>query len=100
MTEFSFEQVVKIIELAQKFQVEEISLDTLKVKFKRDAQPLKTIKTESAIVPDVKPDELVKPLSVLDQMTSDEILYYATPYYDELQAQKEAQAKKMSGDIE
>lgn len=40
-------------------------------------------------VPESKAEDIVKPLSVLDQMSDDEILYWSTPYYDELQAKKE-----------
>jgi len=42
-------------------------------------------------VPELKPEEIINPLSVLDDMDEDEIKYWATPYYDELQAKKEAQ---------
>lgn len=48
-------------------------------------------------VPDKQAEELVKPLSVLDQMTPEEILYYAVPHYDEIQADKEAHKKKLEG---
>ncbi len=41
-------------------------------------------------VPDLKPEELISPLSVFEEYTDEEILYWATPYFDELQAKKEA----------
>lgn len=34
--------------------------------------------------------DIYSPLSVLDEMDEDEVLYYSTPYWDELQAAKEA----------
>ncbi len=46
-------------------------------------------------VPDIKPEELVKTVSPLDEITAEEMLYFATPYYDELQAKKEAHLKKL-----
>lgn len=52
---------------------------------------------KSEPVPDMKADQIVSPLSVLDQFTDEEILYYATPYFDELQARKEAQRQKLNG---
>jgi hypothetical protein len=51
-------------------------------------------------VPDLKPEELISPLSVFEEYTDEEILYWATPYFDELQAKKEAMreaAKQDSG---
>lgn len=42
-------------------------------------------------VPDLKPEQIIAPLSVFEEMTDDEILYWSTPYYDELMAQKELQ---------
>lgn len=41
-----------------------------------------------------KPEELVAPLSVFEEPTDDEILYYATPYYDVLQEQKADRERK------
>jgi hypothetical protein len=41
-------------------------------------------------VPELKAEEIVNPLSVLDEMDEDEITYWATPYYEELQAKKAA----------
>lgn len=46
-------------------------------------------------VKDSKPEELVKPMSVLDELTDKEILFYATPYFDEIQAEKEAHKQKL-----
>lgn len=45
-------------------------------------------------VPDLKAEDIVKELSPLDGMSEDEILYFATPYYEELQAKKEAQMNR------
>lgn len=41
-------------------------------------------------VPDLKAEDLIKPESVFDQMTEDEILFWSTNYYDELQSKKAA----------
>lgn len=40
-------------------------------------------------IPEMKPEDIVKPISVLDEIDEDDVKYWATPYYDELQAQKE-----------
>lgn len=37
----------------------------------------------------------VKKMSVLDEYSEEEILYYSTPYFEQLQAQKELRAKQL-----
>ncbi len=49
-------------------------------------------------VPDVKPEEIVKPISPLDDITPEEILYFAVPHYDEIQAQKEEHKKALEAE--
>lgn len=44
-------------------------------------------------VPDQTAEELVKPLSMFDEPSEEEVLYYATPYYDVLMTQKAEQAE-------
>jgi hypothetical protein len=50
-------------------------------------------------VSESKPEDLVKPLSVFDEPTDEEVLYYATPYYDILQENKAEMAKKKKESI-
>ena len=38
------------------------------------------------------PDDSIKALAGLGDLTEEEIKYYATPYFDQLQAEKEARA--------
>lgn len=51
-------------------------------------------------VPDVKSEEIVTPVSPFDDLTDEEIIYFSTPYYDELQAKKEKQLKDREKDQE
>lgn len=44
-------------------------------------------------VPDMKAEDIIKPMSIYEEYTDEEIMYWATPYFDELQAQKELQKK-------
>lgn len=44
-------------------------------------------------------EEIVKPLSALDDLSEHEILYYATPYFDEIQAKKEAQKARLTEEV-
>jgi hypothetical protein len=50
-------------------------------------------------VPELKPEQIVVPLSVLDDLTEEEILYWSTPYYEEIQEQKAAQAAKAKEEL-
>lgn len=47
-------------------------------------------------VPDLKAEEIVAPMSLMDELDEDDVLYWSTPFYDEIQARKEAmkQAKE------
>lgn len=52
-------------------------------------------------VQDRKPEDLIKPLSTFDEMDEELIRYWATPFYDELIAKREAQKqRKLTGDGE
>lgn len=59
--------------------------------------PLSVVTPVSA-VPEMKAEELVNPLSILDEFTEEEIIYYSSPYFHELQAQKEVQEKQKQED--
>ena len=39
-------------------------------------------------VEDLKPEQIITPLPAFDEPSDDEILYWATPYYDQLMAEK------------
>lgn len=55
----------------------------------------------SSTVPEMKPEDIVKPLSVFDDLSEDEIKYWATPFYDQLQREKELKKQhKDSGGVE
>lgn len=51
--------------------------------------------SSTKIVPDMEAKELVVPLSPFDEMSEDEILYWSTPFYDELKHQKELRAQQI-----
>ncbi len=53
----------------------------------------------SKAVPDMAPEDIVKPLSVLDELSNEEMLYWATPYYDELQAAKELRNQQLKDGV-
>jgi hypothetical protein len=45
-------------------------------------------------VPEVSADELMKPVGPFDDLSEEEILFYATPYFEELQAMKAQQKER------
>ncbi len=96
MTYEDVDQIIKLVEKAKALGVSEIEVVGFRVKFK-SKKVVKTT-TQKLSVEDVQADikDVFKTESVLDQMSADELKYYATPYYDEIQAKKEAHAKKLA----
>jgi hypothetical protein len=96
----TYEEAIKIVERAKELGVQELHMQGLTVKFRDLIAALPPIpeKKEAGPVPDKTAEELIKPFPALDNVTAEELLYYATPYYDELQAKKEAQANKIAGE--
>jgi hypothetical protein len=45
---------------------------------------------------ELEADEIVKPLGILDQLSDEEIAYWATPYFDEIQEKKRQHAEKLA----
>jgi hypothetical protein len=112
------ETVIKIVEKMSQSNVREFEMDGLKVRFKDSSMTtsvsnnipiLKSVPVHTSgyislqdqfpapkhIIPDPKPEELFKPLSPFELMTEEEILMYATPRYDEIQAEKKAHQDKI-----
>jgi hypothetical protein len=50
-------------------------------------------------VPDLSADELIRPMSPFDEISDEEVQYWATPHYDELQAKKQAQQQRIKEEI-
>lgn len=81
-------QTIQLIKEAKEMGLPEIRIGDIYVKFdqpKAAAQP----------VPELKPEDIVKPMSVLDELSPEEIQYYATPYYDELKRLKDLRAQTL-----
>lgn len=118
----TLKEIEELIITAKGTGVDELSMEGLRIKFKPKYKgninpfPIQTpdnvqsssLRSSSvsdfinrippkaaASVPDVKAEDLIKPLSPLDDLTPEEILYYAVPHYDQIQADKEAHKKKL-----
>lgn len=50
---------------------------------------------KSKTVPTLEAKDIVNPMSALDDLSEDEILYYATPYYDEMQHNKKIREQQL-----
>lgn len=74
------EKIREAIAFAQKMNLRSIEVDG--IKFDVPSPVAETIEG-------LDDEELAKALDIFDDMSDDEILYWATPYYDELQAEKE-----------
>lgn len=55
---------------------------------------------ERATAPDLKAEDIVKSMSPFDDMDEDDIKYWSTPYYDEIQARKRAHQEKLKEEVE
>ncbi len=88
----TFEEIEKILSRAKELGLTELEHDGLKVKF--GTAPVAPI--AQATPPTEKEIESAyKPPSVLDDLTEEEILYYAVSHYDEIQRQKAEHKKKL-----
>jgi len=85
--------IIELIKLCRQLNVHYLEYGSLKVNFDPKPEFKDCVKESESVraseVPDVPAETLVKPMSVLDEMSPEEILYYATPYYDEIQAKKQ-----------
>ena len=54
------------------------------------------VEQKPTVVPELEGKDIVAPLSVMDEPSDDEILYYSTPYYDVLQAKKDQRTQQLA----
>jgi hypothetical protein len=74
------EKITEAITFAREMNLKSIEVDGIKF----DVPPNAADTVEA-----LDDQELAKALDIMDDLTDDEILYWATPYFDELQAEKE-----------
>lgn len=85
-------EIIQVMERARELGVKQLKVGEIEACF--DGGIIGNAKHEP--VPDQTAEQLVKPMSVLDQFTDEEIKYYATPYFEELMARKAEHAKKLA----
>lgn len=105
--------IIDLIKLAKSLQIYYLKIGSLEVHFENAIQPdqrlpytpLPFTSYSQPILPNSQDtteldlSAVVKPLSVLDQFTEEEILYYGTPYFDELQAKKQEHQEKLNKEL-
>lgn len=92
------EEIQARIRIAKDMGCQSIEIDGIAYKF---FDPSKTYPAQAiASVPDARAEDLIKPESVFDQISDEEVLYWSTPYYDQLQADKEAKKSKAKEEAE
>lgn len=78
------QEIEELIEMAKRLNLEGIEVDGIKFSLSPNAKKV------ASFVEEEKAEDLMKPLSAFDELTEEEIQYWSSPYYDELQAKKEA----------
>lgn len=89
------EQFLEIIEQAKELHLEAVEMEGIKY-YLGSTSKLKLL----GPVEEQKPEDIVKPLSSFEELTDEEVLYYSSPYYDVLKAEKEAKTKQKQQDDE
>lgn len=93
---FTAEEVMKLMDHAKELGISKIKVEGFEAELSHLNQTPAPAQTGTiADLSDEEIRELVIPPSPFDDLSDEEILYFATPYYDELQAKKEAQAQKL-----
>lgn len=77
-------EIVEVLTKAKELGFTYLKLDGFEVNM-TDETPLLT----KSVVPELEAEDIIKPLSTLDGMSEEKILYWSTPHYDELVAQED-----------
>lgn len=97
------DELKAILELSKAQGCTEVVVEGITFRLTSNVQPKPDKEQPRAIGPveDAKATDLIKPLSTFDEPTDEEVLYYATPYYDEIQAKKaDMEKRKKDGVID
>ena len=78
------EELKAIIETAKEMGMPKVEVDGV-------TYTLPELKAVTQNVPEMSAEDIINPMSVLDEMDEEEIKYWSSNYYDELMAQKERQ---------
>jgi hypothetical protein len=85
------QEIMAVMEKAKELGTQSLEVEGVKISFEKGFRP----KADLPMTTEVPLNEVFKGSSVWDEMSDEELLYYATPYYDELQEKKKAHAQKL-----
>lgn len=77
-------QQMNLIKQAKELGLASIKIGDVEIVFAKD----QTATHKTHAVPDLEAKDILAPPSPFDDLTEEEIQYFATPYYDQLQADK------------
>lgn len=79
---------IKLIQEAQELGLKSITIEDI-------TYELGIVSKKNTVVPDLDAKDIVSPISFLDELSEDEVLYWSSPYYDDLQEQKLKRAQQL-----
>ncbi len=82
------ERFVELIEFAKEQGLSKVTIDGVDFHIDKIGQKLPSIVEASA-------EDIIRPMNVLDDLSDEEILYWSSGYFEELQAQKDARANSI-----
>lgn len=85
-----FEEIKQILKTARECGCPNVVIDGVKYELTTP----EAVKAAQE-VPELKPEDIVKPMSVLDEITEQEMLYWAVPFFDEIQEAKEKRTEQI-----
>lgn len=91
MSKHTAKEIIEIMERAKELGVNKFKGGGVEVQFSAP----EPIKQEPLPIADEPTKDFVAPMSVLDDYSDEEIKYFATPYFDELMAKKQARTEEL-----
>ena len=85
-------EIMMIMDKAKEIGAQSFKAGQIEVSF---SQPVSLVPAQESIK-DEPIEDVVVPLSVLDDYSEEEIKYFATPYFDELMAKKQARTEQLN----
>lgn len=88
------EEIQKILDTAKQRGVASVVIDGVQYNlYKEDI----VNNTSTKVVPDLEASALIAPAE--EEMSDEEIMFWATPYYDELQEKKKLKAERIKEEV-
>lgn len=87
------EEIAMILDNAKRIGCHSVTIDNVVYQLHEHMEIEQKI--NPSIPDEVKPEDIMAKLSAFDMPSDEEILYFATPYYDQLQAEKELRAQQL-----